>query len=121
MPTTSGHTKAIRAKKVIGTPVKDPSGKKIGEIEDVVLDKTSNNIMFAAVSFGGLLGVNEKYHPIPWNLLKYEEDESGYVVNITKEQLQAAPADSLSELTKDDGRAYRDRAFDYYRSPRYWE
>ncbi|WP_129777003.1 PRC-barrel domain-containing protein [Peristeroidobacter soli] len=121
MPTASGHTKAIRAKKVIGTTVKDPSGKKIGEIEDVVLDKTSNNIMFAAVSFGGLLGMNEKYHPIPWNMLKYEEDESGYVVNITKEQLQAAPADSIAELTRDDGLAYRDRAFDYYRSPRYWE
>ena len=37
--------------------MKDPAGRKIGEIEDVVLDKTSNNIMFAAVSFGGLLGV----------------------------------------------------------------
>jgi sporulation protein YlmC with PRC-barrel domain len=121
MPTASGHTKAIRAKKVIGTAVKDPGGKKIGEIEDVVLDKLSNNIMFAAVSFGGFLGVKEKYHPIPWSMLTYDEDEDGYVVNITKEQLQAAPADTLGELTKDDGLAYRDRAFDYYRSPRYWE
>ena len=121
MPTSSGHTKAIRAKKVIGTAVKDPTGKKIGEIEDVVLDKTSNNIMFAAVSFGGFLGMNEKYHPIPWSLLKYQEDESGYVVNLTKEQLQSAPADSIAELTRNDGLAYRDRAFDYYRAPHYWE
>ncbi len=121
MPTTSGHTTAIRAKKVIGTPVKDPGGRKIGEIEDVVLDKTSNNIMFAAVSFGGFLGMNEKYHPIPWSLLKYEESEGSYIVNLTKEQLQAAPADSISELTKDDGLSYRDRAFEYYRSPRYWD
>jgi len=121
MPTSSGHTTAIRAKKVIGTPVKDPGGKKIGEIEDVVLDKLSNNIMFAAVSFGGILGMKEKYHPIPWELLKYEEAEGSYVVNLTKEQLQAAPADSIAELTKDDGLSYRDRAYDYYRSPRYWE
>ena len=34
---------------------------------------------------------------------------------------QAAPADTLGELTKDDGLTYRNRAFDYYRSPRYWE
>lgn len=121
MPTASGHTTAIRAKKVIGTAVKDQGGKKIGEIEDVVLDKTSNNIMFAAVSFGGFLGVNEKYHPIPWSMLTYDKDESSYVVNVTKEQLQAAPADSIAELTKNDGLTYRDRAFDYYRSPRYWE
>lgn len=53
--------------------------------------------------------------------MKYEESAGSYVVNLTKEQLQAAPADSISELTKNDGIAYRDRAFDYYRSPRYWE
>jgi sporulation protein YlmC with PRC-barrel domain len=121
MPTASGHTQAIRAKKVIGTAVKDPGGKKIGEIEDVVLDKLSNNIMFAAVSFGGFLGVNEKYHPIPWSMLTYDKGEGSYVVNVTKEQLQAAPADTIGELTKDDGLTYRNRAFDYYRSPRYWE
>ena len=28
MTTASGHTSAIRAKKVIGTAVKDPSGRK---------------------------------------------------------------------------------------------
>ena len=66
MTTASGHTSAIRAKKVIGTNVKDKSGHKIGEVEDVVLDKQSNNIMFAVVSFGGFLGVAEKYHPLPW-------------------------------------------------------
>ena len=73
MTTASGHTSAIRAKKVIGTAVKDPSGKKIGVIEDVVLDKQSNNIMFAVVGFGGFLGVKEKFHPIPWESLDYDE------------------------------------------------
>jgi sporulation protein YlmC with PRC-barrel domain len=42
---------------VIGTNVKDASGQKIGEIEDIVLDKLSNNIVFAIVSFGGFLGM----------------------------------------------------------------
>jgi len=120
MTTATGHTSAIRAKKVIGTNVKDTTGQKIGEIEDVVLDKLSNNIMFAIVSFGGFLGMGEKYHPIPWGALKYDEREGSYVVSFTKEQLKAAPADSIEELTKDDGMAYRDRAYDYYKTPRYW-
>jgi sporulation protein YlmC with PRC-barrel domain len=120
MPTQSGHTTAIRAKKVLGTAVKDRSGTRIGEIEDVVLDKHSNNIMFAIVSFGGFLGVAEKYHPLPWTTLDYDEAESSYVVDATREQLKSAPADSVDELTKNDGLAYRDRTYDYYRAPRYW-
>ena len=121
MTTASGHTSAISARKVIDTEVFDPSGKKIGEVKDVVLDKTSNNIMFAIVGFGGLMGVGEKYHPIPWSELDYKEDRKGYVVGFTKDQLAAAPAGSIEELTKDDGRAYRDRAFDYYKVRPYWQ
>jgi sporulation protein YlmC with PRC-barrel domain len=120
MTTSSGHTSAIRAKKVIGTSVKDPSGKKLGEIEDIVLDKQSNNIMFAVVSFGGFLGMAEKYHPLPWPSLDYNDRENSYIVNVTEEQLRSAPSDSIEELTKNDGRAYRDRTYDYYHAPRYW-
>jgi sporulation protein YlmC with PRC-barrel domain len=121
MATATGHTSAIRAKKVLGTNVKDATGKKIGEIEDVILDKMSNNIMFAVVGFGGFLGMAEKYHPIPWSALDYDEAENAYVVSYSKEQLKAAPAGSIDELTRDDGMAMRDRTYDYYKAPRYWE
>lgn len=121
MPTASGHTKAIRARKVIGTNVKDPSGRKIGEVEDVMLDKESNNIMFAVVGFGGFLGMAEKYHPIPWSSLEFNADEDAYVVNYTKEQLQAAPAGSIDELTREDGMTLRERTYAYYKEPRYWD
>jgi len=121
MPTPSGHTTAIRAKKVLGTKVTDPSGKKIGEIEDIVLDKQSNNILFAVIGFGGFLGMAEKYHPIPWSGLEYDEAKGAYVVNYTKEELQAAPAGSIDELTRDDGLQFRDRVYDYYKAPRYWD
>ena len=121
MPTASGHTSAIRASTVIGTNVNDPSGKKIGEVEDVLLDKLSNNIMFAVVSFGGFLGMAEKYHPVPWSSLNYDKSKESYVVNFTKEQLEAAPAASIEDLTRNDGRDFRDKAFDYYKAARYWE
>jgi sporulation protein YlmC with PRC-barrel domain len=120
MTTATGHTTAIRAKKVIGTDVKDTSGSKIGTVEDVMLDKQSSNIMYAVVGFGGFLGMGEKYHPIPWSQLDYREDLSAYVVPYTKDQLKSAPADSLDALTRDDGTAFRDRAYDYYKVKPYW-
>ena len=115
MTTASGHTSAIRAKKVIGTTVKNTAGQKIGQVEDIVLDKQSNRIILAVVGFGGFLGMNEKYHPVPWSALDYVESEDSYVVPFTKEQLQAAPADSLEMLTRQDGAAnYATRADEYY-------
>jgi len=118
--TPSGHTGAIRAKKVIGCAVKDAQGDKLGSVEDIVLDKMSNNIMFAVVGFGGVLGMGEKFHPIPWASLDYNPSDDAYIVNMTKDQLKAAPADSIDALTSQDGMGYRDKAYDYYGAERYW-
>ena len=120
MTTVSGHTSAIRAGKAIGTNVYDQAGNKIGEVKDIVLEKTSNNVLFAIVGFGGVLGMGEKYHPIPWSELDYDADQGGYVVPFTAEQLKAAPADSLEALTKGDGRAFRDQAYTHYGTRPYW-
>jgi sporulation protein YlmC with PRC-barrel domain len=120
MGISAAGSDAICAKKVIGTSVRDTTGEKIGEIEDIVLDKLSNNIVFAIVGFGGFLGMGEKYHPIPWSSLKYDEGEGAYVVPFSRETLEAAPADSIDALVAGNAVAYRDRAYDYYHAPRYW-
>jgi len=120
MPTDKGHTRAIAASKVQGTSVYNSAGENIGQVEDLVLDKTSNNIMFAVLGFGGFLGMGEKYHAVPWATLDYDEDRGGYVVPFTKDQLQAAPAYSIKELTGADGEAARDASFQYYHVKPYW-
>lgn len=120
MPTPSGHTRAITASKVQGTPVYNMSGEKIGKVEDVMLDKTSNNIMFAVLGFGGFLGIGEKFHPVPWPVLDYDPQRDGYVVPFSKEELRQAPAYSRDELTKDDGNV-RSSSFTYYKVDPYWQ
>jgi sporulation protein YlmC with PRC-barrel domain len=127
MTTSSGHTSAILASRVKGTAVYDGSGDKIGTVEDVVLDKTSNRIMFAALGFGGVLGMGEKYCPVPWSLLNYDENKGGYVVPLTKDRLKTAPAYELKDLTKNDGGAgdslgdIREETYSYYNVNRDWQ
>ncbi len=120
MPTLSGHTDAIRASRVIGTSVFNKTGDNIGSIEDVMLEKTSNGIMFAVIGFGGFLGIGEKYHAIPWSVLDYDPDQGGYVVPFTKEQLKAAPAHSIDELTGSDGQNARNASYEYWQVEPYW-
>lgn len=119
MPTPDGHTKAILGSKVKGTNVYNSTGDKIGHVEDIVLDKTTNNVMFAVLGFGGFLGIGEKYHPIPWSMLDYSKDKEGYVVPMSKDVLERAPAYRLEDLTRGDG-DIRTESFDYYKVPRYW-
>jgi hypothetical protein len=66
------------------------------------------NHLFAVVGFGGFLGIGEKYHAVPWSLLDFDPKRGGYVVPFSKEQLRAARAYDIDELTKDEGYAARD-------------
>ena len=122
MTTPSGHTTAILASKVKSTNVYSTTGNKIGQVEDVVLDKQSNRIMFAALGFGGFLGMGEKFHPVPWSMLTYDKEKGGYVVPMTAETLKNAPVSDLSDLTKNDGANgnLREKSYSYYKVARDW-
>ena len=111
MTTATGHTEAIPASRVIGTNVYNTAGDKIGDIQDVMLEKTSN----------GIIGIGEKYHAIPWASLDYDKDKDGYVVPYDKEQLRAAPSYSINELTEQDGLRARDDSYSYYKVDPYWQ
>jgi sporulation protein YlmC with PRC-barrel domain len=123
MTTASGHSTAILASKVRGTPVYSDTGDKIGTVDDIVLDKQSNQIMFAALGFGGVLGLGEKYYPIPWSMLDYSEDKGGYVVPLNKENIDRAPAYELKDLTRHDGSlgSIREETYSYYNISRDWQ
>ncbi len=103
MTTPAGHTRAISASRVKGTTIYNTAGESIGHVEDVILDKMSDKIMFAVLGFGGFLGMGEKYHAVPWSMLDYSKERGGYIVPLTKDALKAAPVYDMDALLKDDG------------------
>lgn len=80
------------AQRVIGAYVHEPSGRRVGKIDDIVMDPDSSDIVFAVVGFGGLHGMPEAYYPIPWESLMYDERTGGYVGRFTRKQLEGPPA-----------------------------
>ena len=109
----------INAERVEGTSVYNPQGDKLGTIDDIMLDKVSGKAIYAIMSFGGFLGIGEKYHPLPWSTLNYDESKGGYVVNLDKSKLESAPTldpEEAFEWTPDYGR----RLDMYYGAPSYW-
>jgi uncharacterized protein YrrD len=109
----------IAADKVNGTTVYNPAGETLGSIDDIMIDKVSGRAIYAVMSFGGFLGIGEKFHPLPWATLKYDAQKGGYVVNLDKAVLEGAPSyDSGSAFTwtPDYGR----EVDSYYNVPSYW-
>jgi hypothetical protein len=84
-----------------------------------MIEKTSGR--YSVMSFGGLLGMGEEEHSIPWSKLTYDTSLGGYRTDITEDQLRGAPA-----FTRDRSWDWSDRQrewelHDYYRRRYYWD
>ncbi|TPG41914.1 PRC-barrel domain containing protein [Roseomonas nepalensis] len=109
----------ISADKVEGTAVYNRGGEHLGTIETLMIDKVSGRVAFAVMAFGGFLGLGESQHPLPWSVLTYDTALGGYVVDLTREQLEGAPtfpAEDEGDLTDTHGQ----RVYDYYKAEPFW-
>jgi sporulation protein YlmC with PRC-barrel domain len=111
--TTTMPTDVISSDKVEGTSVYNPSGDKLGSIDDLMIDKLSGQVCYAVLEFGGFLGMGTDRYPIPWRVLKYSTDRGGYIVPLDKERLNSAPKYSEGSMPVYD-RDYGSRIDSYY-------
>jgi hypothetical protein len=90
-------TDLIASNKVEGTAVYNRQGEKLGEVYNFMVGKRSGQVAYAIMSFGGFLGIGQKYHPLPWNALTYDTSKKGYMVDANKERLMGAPSYGAGE------------------------
>lgn len=107
----------IRATKVKGTDVYNAEGEHLGHIDDVVLSKREGRAAYAIMSFGGFLGIGERYHSLPWDSLTYDPERGGYVVSVSRAQLEGAPHYAPGEEPNWNDPRYGAQLTEYYRYP----
>ncbi|HYZ34904.1 MAG TPA: PRC-barrel domain-containing protein [Crenalkalicoccus sp.] len=110
---TDETSSLIAASKVNGTAVYNRAGERLGSVYDLMINKVSGQVAYAVMSFGGFLGIGERYHPLPWKSLTYDTRLGGYVVDVSRDQLERAPSYGRDETPWSDP-AYGRRISDYY-------
>lgn len=80
---------------------------QLGEVDDMVINLTTQHIDYILIQVGGLLSIGERLIPVPWNGLILQADQTGVIkdpafyINVRKETLENAPAvevDALSDV-----------------------
>lgn len=108
----------VSSARVEGTPVFSPGGDKLGAIHSVMIHKTTGQVAYAVLRFGGIFGIGGHVHPLPWDKLAYDPQRQGYVTNITRQQIQDAP-----RLNLDEGDRLQENEmpmYSYWDSRPYW-
>jgi len=74
--------------------VYDPSDAKIGDIQDVLIDKDDGKVVALIVAVGGFLGAGEKDVAVPFKAVQFKTKDNNKwyaVMNATKDSLKTAP------------------------------
>ncbi len=113
------HTKPdiVKGSKIIGKSVQTTKGKDIGEIEDLAIDEIDGRVRYAVLSFGGLLGMGEKYFAIPWEALRLSDNKEHFALNVTEKELEKAPGFDKNNWPDFADPVYYATIYEFYHVP----
>lgn len=97
-PSTSTNSKAalhVRASKLIGMNIQNTEGKGVGSINDLVVDADTGKIHYAAVTYGGFLGIGNKMFAVPFEAFQFRAardnaNDRVLVLDVTQSQLEGS-------------------------------
>jgi len=111
----------IRASDIEDARVRNPQGEDLGSIKDIMIDTSAGCIAYAALSFGGFMGLGDKLFAIPWEALRYNAADETFVLDISKERLENAPGFDKDNWPTTADREWLTGVYSHYGYTPYWE
>lgn len=109
-----------KASDLIGKPVVNPGGEVLGEVHDLAIDTEHGQVAYAVLSFGGFLGVGEKWFAIPSAALTLPEDAKHFVLAVEQDRLKDAPGFDKNRWPSMGNSAWGMQVHQYYGLQPYW-
>ena len=84
------HKMAFKSSELVGMNVRGKTGdEEIGEINDLMIHR-DGQVIYAAVSFGGFLGIGDKLFAVPFEAIEFVRDEDDIYarLDVTEQTLE---------------------------------
>lgn len=91
------HPKVLSAHTLMGDPVRNPEGERLGDLKELMIDLDSGRVRYAVLSFGGFLGLGDKLFAMPWSVLRVDTEKREIVLDVPKEAFENAPGFDKSD------------------------
>lgn len=88
---TRHRRRVLSASTLTGDRVRNSGGEDLGKIEHIMIDISSGRVAYVVLSFGGFLGIGDKLFAVPWDVLRIDEGEHEFVLDVDRKTLIDAP------------------------------
>ena len=97
-----------------GTDVVNEAGENLGELEEIMLDLNNGRVAYAVLSFGGLMGLGDKFFAVPWQAFTLNQNREELILNVNKEVLENAPGFDKHNWPQVATSAWLDNVYSHY-------
>src|SRR5262245_60618802 len=90
----TGRGIEIASDSLIGAKVRNPEGRDIGSVKNLMIDPKQGKINSVSMAIGGFIGMGEKTVLVPWDGVTVGRDGQRLVVTVPSSVLEQAPSAS---------------------------
>ena len=115
--TTSSSTGYLPTTKIIGMKVKTTQGEEVGEVKDVVLDRSTGCMAYTVLSTGATgtrVSEHTKTVAVPWSVYTVTPDARVLTVEVDREKIYSAPAFDYARIEEFSSPTYINNVYSYY-------
>jgi len=106
---------------LVGNDVYNTKDEDLGDIKEIMLDMRTGKVGYAVLSFGGFLGMGEKFFAVPWNALTLDTKNKRFVLKVEKERLKDAPGFDKDHWPNMADQSWMNEIHAYYGTKPYWD
>ena len=96
------------------------AGEDLGQVQNFLLDISYGRIAFIVVAFGGVLGWNDKWFAIPWDIMAWSPEIKKFTMNVSREVLDKAPGIDKKKWPYEIDMSWLSDCYAHYGCNTYW-
>ncbi len=81
----------LSASTINGTSVKNHQDESLGDVKDLMIDTSNGKVEYAVISFGGFLGIGDKYFAVPFASFQIDRKNKVFKLDANREFLENSP------------------------------
>src|SRR3954447_8831894 len=113
--TTTNSSGYVQSSTIIGSKIKDAKGQDVGEVKDVVLDRSSGCLAYVVLStHGGGTTTTTKTVAAPWSVFSASSEPRVYMTRIEREKIYSAPVWESTRIEEYSRPEYINQVYGYY-------
>ena len=102
----------VRLSQFLGAGVKGADGRELGQIEELIIVPQTQQIRFAVLAKGGLLGFGQTFSPVPWRAINIRSGD--YAINMNRKEMASAPTVEQGKYAELDRPEFITRVHEFY-------